>query len=54
MHGEGARRLALSVRAFPYRLGRMHKLTDADAADRCTLQTTVIGVRLLDWPDQRM
>ncbi|MES5823417.1 helix-turn-helix domain-containing protein [Streptomyces sp. RG80] len=50
---EAARRLALSVRAFTYRLERIHKLTGADPSDpvhRYTLQTAVIGARLLDWP----
>ena len=50
---EAARRLSLSVRAFTYRLERIHKLTGADPADpvhRYTLQTAVIGARLLDWP----
>ncbi|MFI6877217.1 PucR family transcriptional regulator [Streptomyces sp. NPDC050400] len=50
---EAARRLALSVRAFTYRLARIHQLTGADPADpvhRYTLQTAVIGARLLDWP----
>ncbi|MGB8942776.1 MAG: helix-turn-helix domain-containing protein, partial [Streptomyces sp.] len=54
---EAARRLSLSVRAFTYRLDRIHKLTGADPADpvhRYTLQTAVIGARLLDWPDQQM
>ncbi|GAB1325832.1 PucR family transcriptional regulator [Streptomyces sennicomposti] len=51
---EAARRLSLSVRAFTYRLARIHKLTGADPADpahRYTLQTAVIGARLLGWPD---
>ncbi|MFE4913627.1 PucR family transcriptional regulator [Streptomyces sp. NPDC056652] len=50
---EAARRLSLSVRALTYRLERIHKLTGADPADpvhRYTLQTAVIGARLLDWP----
>ncbi|MFG2721851.1 PucR family transcriptional regulator [Streptomyces sp. NPDC048416] len=50
---EAARRLSLSVRAFTYRLQRIHQLTGADPADpvhRYTLQTAVIGARLLDWP----
>ncbi|MEW1927536.1 helix-turn-helix domain-containing protein [Streptomyces sp. NPDC088360] len=54
---EAARRLALSVRAFTYRLDRIHKLTGGDPADpvhRYTLQTAIIGARLLDWPDQQM
>ncbi|MFI5763149.1 PucR family transcriptional regulator [Streptomyces sp. NPDC051563] len=50
---EAARRLSLSVRAFTYRLERIHTLTAADPADplnRYTLQTAVIGARLLGWP----
>ncbi|MFJ7338732.1 PucR family transcriptional regulator [Streptomyces sp. NPDC101110] len=50
---EAARRLALSVRALTYRLERIHQLTGANPADpvhRYTLQTAVIGARLLDWP----
>ncbi|KAF0646084.1 PucR family transcriptional regulator [Streptomyces fradiae] len=50
---EAARRLTLSVRALTYRLERVHRLTGADPSDpmhRYTLQTAVIGARLLDWP----
>lgn len=52
---EAARRLALSVRALTYRLERIHKLTGADPADpthRYTLQTAVIGARLMGWPEK--
>jgi sugar diacid utilization regulator len=52
---EAARRLSLSVRAMTYRLDRIHKLTGADPGDpvhRYTLQTAVVGARLLDWPNQ--
>ncbi|QFQ99033.1 PucR family transcriptional regulator [Streptomyces phaeolivaceus] len=52
---EAARRLSLSVRAFTYRLERIHKLTGADPSEpvhRYTLQTAVIGARLLDWPSK--
>ncbi|MGW0464703.1 PucR family transcriptional regulator [Streptomyces sp. NPDC003027] len=52
---EAARRLRLSVRAMTYRLDRIHRLTGADPGDpvhRYTLQTAVIGARLLGWPDQ--
>ncbi|MFE6133556.1 PucR family transcriptional regulator [Streptomyces sp. NPDC056437] len=52
---EAARRLSLSVRALTYRLDRIHKLTGADPGNpvhRYTLQTAVIGARLLDWPRQ--
>ncbi|MFD7437787.1 PucR family transcriptional regulator [Streptomyces sp. NPDC059861] len=54
---EAARRLALSVRALTYRLERIHQLTGADPAKpthRYTLQTAVIGARLLDWPAQEL
>ncbi|MEV6544490.1 helix-turn-helix domain-containing protein [Streptomyces sp. NPDC051665] len=54
---ESARRLSLSVRALTYRLERIHQLTGADPADpgqRYTLQTAVIGARLLDWPDKEL
>ncbi|WP_067285457.1 PucR family transcriptional regulator, partial [Streptomyces jeddahensis] len=47
---EAARRLSLSVRAMTYRLERIHQLTGANPADpvhRYTLQTAVIGARLL-------
>ncbi|MGX1880832.1 PucR family transcriptional regulator [Streptomyces sp. NPDC055287] len=50
---EAARRLSLSVRALTYRLERIRRLTGADPADpmhRYTLQTAVIGARLLEWP----
>ncbi|MDG4858561.1 helix-turn-helix domain-containing protein, partial [Streptomyces sp. T-3] len=50
---EAARRLKLSVRALTYRLDRIHQLTGSNPADpmhRYTLQTAVIGARLLDWP----
>lgn len=53
---EAARRLSLSVRALTYRLERIHGLTGANPADpvhRYTLQTAVIGARLLDWPNQQ-
>lgn len=49
-----ARQLALSVRALTYRLDRIHALTGCDPGDpqhRYTLQTAVIGARLLGWPD---
>ncbi|MCX5123540.1 MULTISPECIES: CdaR family transcriptional regulator [unclassified Streptomyces] len=50
---DAARRLSLSVRALTYRLERIHQLTRADPADprhRYSLQTAVIGARLLGWP----
>ena len=52
---EAARRLSLSVRALTYRLESIHRLTGADPADpvhRYTVQTAVIGARLLDWPEK--
>ncbi|MTD15750.1 PucR family transcriptional regulator [Nakamurella sp. YIM 132087] len=48
-----ARRLHLSVRAFTYRLERIAALLGhdpADPAERFTLQTAVLGARLLGWP----
>lgn len=54
---ETARRLALSVRALTYRLERIHQLTGSDPSDpthRYTLQTAVIGARLLDWPAKEL
>ncbi|MFV0128857.1 PucR family transcriptional regulator [Streptomyces sp. HMX112] len=54
---EAARRLSLSVRAMTYRLERIHQLTGADPGDpvdRYTLQTAVIGARLLDWPGEEL
>ncbi|MEU4064621.1 helix-turn-helix domain-containing protein [Streptomyces wedmorensis] len=50
---QAARHLNLSVRAVTYRLDRIHRLTGADPCDpvsRYTLQTAVIGARLLGWP----
>ncbi|GEB53777.1 MULTISPECIES: PucR family transcriptional regulator [Streptomyces] len=54
---EAARRLSLSVRAFTYRLERIRRLTGADPSDpthRYTLQTAVIGARLLGWPHSEL
>ncbi|WP_093804113.1 CdaR family transcriptional regulator [Streptomyces sp. Wb2n-11] len=54
---EAARQLSLSARAMTYRLERIHQLTGADPGDpvdRYTLQTAVVGARLLDWPDQAL
>ncbi|MER7173980.1 PucR family transcriptional regulator [Streptomyces mesophilus] len=54
---EAARRLALSVRAMTYRLERIHTLTGYDPGDpthRYTLQTAVIGARLLGWPGEEV
>ncbi|MPY53254.1 PucR family transcriptional regulator [Streptomyces acidicola] len=50
-----ARQLSLSVRALTYRLERIHTLTGSDPTDpahRYTLQTAVLGARLLDWPNR--
>ena len=52
-----AARLHLSVRAVTYRLDRVRALTGFDPLDpahRYTLQTAVLGAKLLDWPDQRL
>ncbi len=52
---ETARRLHLSVRAVTYRLERVSLLTGRDPtnpADRFTLNTAVLGAKLLDWPRQ--
>jgi sugar diacid utilization regulator len=49
-----ARRLHLSVRAVTYRLDRIRALTGyhpGEPTQRFTLQTAVLGARLLDWPD---
>ncbi|WP_436773240.1 PucR family transcriptional regulator [Yinghuangia sp. YIM S09857] len=54
---EAARRLELSVRALTYRLERIARFTGADPGEpleRYTLQTAVIGARLLDWPAQEL
>jgi sugar diacid utilization regulator len=50
-----ARRLHLSVRAVTYRLDRIRSLTGFDPLDpahRFTLQTAVLGAKLLGWPEQ--
>ena len=50
---ETARRLHLSVRAVTYRLERVTTLPGRDPtnpADRFTLNTAVLGAKLLDWP----
>jgi DNA-binding PucR family transcriptional regulator len=47
--------LHLSVRAVTYRLDRVKALTGFDPLDpahRFTLQTAVLGARLLGWPEQ--
>jgi sugar diacid utilization regulator len=50
-----ARRLGISTRAITYRLERIRRLTGfspSDPTQRFTLETAVLGARLLDWPDQ--
>jgi sugar diacid utilization regulator len=50
-----ARAMHLSVRALTYRLARVHQLTGYDPTapeQRYTLETAVLGARLLDWPSQ--
>ncbi|MFC4062496.1 PucR family transcriptional regulator [Planomonospora corallina] len=50
-----ARRLGVSTRAVTYRLERVRRLTGFspdDATQRFTLETAVLGARLLDWPAQ--
>ncbi|MEV6982271.1 helix-turn-helix domain-containing protein [Sphaerisporangium sp. NPDC051017] len=48
-----ARRLGISTRAVTYRLERIRRLTGFspdDQTQRFTLETAVLGARLLDWP----
>ncbi|SDL98573.1 PucR C-terminal helix-turn-helix domain-containing protein [Nonomuraea maritima] len=48
-----ARRLGVSARAVTYRLERIRRLTGFspdDPTQRFTLETAVLGARLLDWP----
>jgi len=50
---EAARRLHVGVRTITYRLERIRDLTGyaaADPAHRFTLETAVLGARLLGWP----
>ncbi|WP_245984394.1 PucR family transcriptional regulator [Streptomyces tateyamensis] len=50
---EAARRLGLSVRALAYRIAHIVRLTGLDpdeALQRYTLETAVLGARLLGWP----
>ncbi|MEV0593846.1 PucR family transcriptional regulator [Nonomuraea cavernae] len=52
-HAAAARRLGLSARAITYRLERIRRLTGfspEDPTQRFTLETAVLGARLLDWP----
>ena len=51
---ETARRLHIGVRTVGYRLDRIRGLTGYstdDALERYTLETAVLGARLLGWPD---
>ncbi|MFE9425720.1 PucR family transcriptional regulator [Kitasatospora sp. NPDC006697] len=51
---EAARRLGLSVRALAYRIAHIVRLTGLDPDDalqRYTLETAVLGARLIGWPD---
>jgi hypothetical protein len=51
---EAARRLGLSVRALSYRIAHIVRLTGLDPDDalqRYTLETAVLGARLLGWPE---
>ncbi|WP_327681490.1 PucR family transcriptional regulator [Kitasatospora sp. NBC_00458] len=53
VNAETARRLGVSVRTLGYRLERIHTLTGYDPSDalhRYTLETAVMGARLLEWP----
>ncbi|MEV0202742.1 helix-turn-helix domain-containing protein [Nonomuraea sp. NPDC050691] len=48
-----ARRLGISTRAVTYRLERVRRLTGFspdDPTQRFTLETAVLGARLLEWP----
>ncbi|HET7329118.1 MAG TPA: helix-turn-helix domain-containing protein [Nocardioidaceae bacterium] len=50
---ETARRLNVSVRTVTYRLAKVKTITGhdpADAGQRYTLHSAVLGARLLDWP----
>lgn len=50
-----ARSLHLSVRALTYRLARVQRLTGYDPSEpdqRYTLETAVLGARMLGWPER--
>ncbi|MBP2702902.1 helix-turn-helix domain-containing protein [Microbispora sp. RL4-1S] len=54
-HTAAARRLGVSTRAITYRLERIRRLTGfspADSTQRFTLETAVLGARLLEWPER--
>lgn len=57
VNAEAARRLGISVRTLSYRLARIRALTGYDPAEslhRFTLETAVLGARLLNWPRQSL
>ncbi|MCK1798617.1 helix-turn-helix domain-containing protein [Streptomyces sp. XM4193] len=57
VNAEAARRLGISVRTLSYRLARIRSLTGYDASDaiqRYTLETAVMGARLLGWPQREL
>ena len=54
---EAAKRLHVAVRTVTYRLERIKQLSGYDPADpmhRFTLQTAVLGARVLNWPEQQL
>ncbi|GAA4593776.1 helix-turn-helix domain-containing protein [Planotetraspora phitsanulokensis] len=54
-HTAAARRLGISTRTITYRLERIRRLTGfspTDPTQRFTLETAVLGARLLEWPEQ--
>lgn len=56
-NAEAARRLGVSVRTLSYRLARIRTLTGYDSGDaiqRYTLETAVMGARLLGWPEREL
>lgn len=57
VNAEAARRLGVSVRTLSYRLARIRTLTGYDSGDaiqRYTLETAVMGARLLGWPEREL
>ncbi|MEW9530131.1 PucR family transcriptional regulator [Microbispora sp. NPDC049125] len=54
-HTAAARRLGVSARSITYRLERIRRLTGfspTDPTQRFTLETAVLGARLLEWPSR--
>jgi DNA-binding PucR family transcriptional regulator len=52
-----ARRLHVSVRTVTYRLGKVADLTGYDPtipSQRLTLQASVVGARMLPWPETQL